>query len=68
MNLKRRLERLEGGRQSPRSVFLTAYDTEGGQSEVARAVVVSGLRSASLERAAGETEASFMARVSTVEL
>lgn len=64
MNLRRRLEKLEGGKHSPLTVFLTSYDSEGGQQEVAQALVVYGTgRTVTLDRKAGETEASFKARI-----
>lgn len=67
MNLKRRLDRLEGGKQATLTVFVTQYDAECGTPEIARAVVVSRQgRTSSLERAAGETEAAFKARVASL--
>lgn len=64
MNLKRRLDRLEGKGPEPVTVFLTQYDTPSGEPEVARAVIVFGQgQVASLERAAGESEAAFRDRI-----
>lgn len=64
MTLRRRLDKLEGGRQSALTVFLTAYDNESGDPEVARALVIYGTwRTVTLEREAGETEAAFRARI-----
>lgn len=64
MNMRRRLNKLEGCKQSALTVFLTAYDNESGHPEVTRAVVVYGTgRTVTLERAAGETEAAFKARI-----
>ena len=68
MNLRRRLDSLEGGKQARMTVFLTQYITESGISELARAVVVSRQgRATSLERAADETETAFKARVAALE-
>lgn len=64
MTLRRRLDKLEGGRQAPVTVFLTAYDIEGGQPEITRAVVVCGAgRTICLDREAGESEEAFKARI-----
>ena len=64
MNLRRRLDKLEGGKHPALTVFLTAYDSDGGQPEIVRALVVHGDgRAVTFCREAGETEAAFKARI-----
>lgn len=63
-HFRTRIEKLEGNRQLSVAVFLTFYETVSGQSELARALIVSGHgESALVERDAGESEADFQERI-----
>ncbi|CAN1520686.1 hypothetical protein MCELHM10_01088 [Paracoccaceae bacterium] len=62
--LRNRLERLEGKRGDPVTVFLTEYETHSGEPELWTALVFFGSgQTVRLDRASDESEPAFRLRI-----
>ena len=69
MTLKKRLDRLEGGGKNDLVVFLTSYETESGEAQTRRAVIIKRPgHYRQLIRKTSESEAEFRARIEAMKV